>query len=197
MNERIRELLAQITEKEDEIEDILRARREQVLFRLQDGKLRLREDIESTQKIFNQGLVRWLLDSRPRNLLSAPFIYSLIFPFVIFDISISLYQAICFPLYRIKKVNRRNYIIIDRHKLPYLNSIEQLHCVYCGYAIGLIGYAREIGARTEQYWCPIKHAVKIPDKHSRYHNFTEYGDAEGYQMKLSELQQKLGIEPDS
>jgi len=196
MHERIRILLAQIKAKEDEIEDILRERQEKVLFRLKDGKLRFSEDVVTAQKKFKMGVLRWLLDSRPRILLSAPIIYGMIVPFVIFDLSVSLYQFICFPLYRINKVKRGNYIIIDRHHLQYLNSFEQLHCVYCGYATGLLSYAREIAARTEQYWCPIKHASRILDRHSRYHNFIDYDDAEGYQKKLVELQQQMGKEPE-
>jgi len=196
MNERIRQLLAQISAIEDEIEDILRARQERVLYRLKDGKIRFRQDIEAAQRKFKQGLLKWILDSRPANLLSAPFIYGMIIPFVFFDICISLYQAVCFPLYRINRVKRCNYIIIDRHHLQYLNSIERLHCMYCGYVNGLLAYAREIAARTEQYWCPIKHASRILDKHSRYHNFIDYDDAEGYQKRLTELQQQLGTEPE-
>jgi len=58
-------------------------------------------------------------------------------------------------------------------------------CVYCGYANGLIAYVREIAARTEQYWCPIKHARPIPAPHARYRVFFEYGDARAYRQELS------------
>ncbi|MEX2353343.1 MAG: hypothetical protein WD709_04075 [Gammaproteobacteria bacterium] len=196
MNERIRELLAQMTTMEDEIEDILRARQEKVLYRLKDGKIRFKEDIEAAQQKFRKSVLPWLFDSRPANLLSAPFVYGMIIPFGIFDLCISLYQSVCFPLYRIKKVKRSNYIIIDRNHLQYLNSIERLNCVYCGYINGLLGYVREIAARTEQYWCPIKHAGKIIDKHSRYHSFVDFGDAEAYQSKLGGLQQLPGKNPE-
>lgn len=49
--------------------------------------------------------------------------------------------------------------------LSYLNAIEKLNCVYCGYGNGVIAYGREIIARTEQFWCPIKHASKAAGEH--------------------------------
>ena len=90
-------------------------------------------------------------------------------------------------MYGIPKVRRADYIVIDRQYLSYLNVIERLNCVYCGYFNGVIGFAREIAGRTEQYWCPIKHAHKIKALHSRYKNFFDYGDAEGYRAKIEEV----------
>lgn len=142
-------------------------------------------------------LLPWLLASEPRHLISAPFVYSLIVPFVVLDMGLSLYQWICFPLYRIAKVRRRHYIIIDRHQLAYLNLIEKINCVYCSYGTGLLAYGLEIGARTEQYWCPIKHARKISGSHSRYAHFLDYGDAESYLDKLGEARQAAACRADA
>lgn len=191
MNERLKELLSQLTTIEDEIEDILRTRREQVFVRLHDGRIRFRKDILSFQEKFRIDVLPWLLSSRPQNVLSLPFIYAMFIPFVLLDISVSIYQAVCFPLYRIKKVRRDRYIIFDRQHLNYLNIIERLHCMYCSYANGLLAYVREITARTEQYWCPIKHASRVIDRHSRYQEFVDYGDAEAYRDKLEQLQKAL------
>ena len=69
-------------------------------------------------------------------------------------------QAICFRSYRIPRVRRMDYIRLDRSQLAYLNWVETLNCLYCGYANGVAAYVREIAGRTEQYWCPIKHALK-------------------------------------
>ena len=71
------------------------------------------------------------------------------------------------------------------------NIIEKANCTYCSYASGLIAYVREIAARTEQYWCPIKHADMIPEPHQRYHGFVEYGDASGYRESLPSLRRAL------
>jgi hypothetical protein len=54
--------------------------------------------------------------------------------------------------------------------------------------------AREIGARTEQYWRPIKHALRITDPHQRYFEFLEFGDADGYRTRLDEFRDGLRTE---
>ena len=106
---------------------------------------------------------------------------------MLLDVWFTVYQLICFPIYGIPRVPRARYFVIDRHHLAYLNGIEKLNCVYCGYANGLLAYAREIAGRTEQYWCPIKHAARLRAAHSRYHLFVDYGDAEGYHDQLPRL----------
>ncbi len=76
---------------------------------------------------------------------------------------------------------------MDRYRLRYLNSIEKLNCVYCEYANGVISYVQEIAGRTEQNWCPIKHAMRLKMMHSRYQFFIDYGDAEQYRKRLEEV----------
>jgi hypothetical protein len=66
--------------------------------------------------------------------------------------------------------------------------------MYCSYAVGLLAYANEIIARTEQYFCPIKHAGKILGTHARYEHFLEYGEADNYHGKLEALREELGKE---
>ena len=191
MNDKIRDLLIQITALEDEMEELLHKQQEQVLVYLKDGRYRIREELDEAHRKLKQGIWRWMLDSRPRNLASAPFIYGMIVPFVFMDLSLTCYQWICFPLYRIGRVRRAAYIILDRHKLHYLNAMEKFNCVYCGYANGLLAYAREIAARTELYWCPVKHAGRIRGRHSRYHEFLDYGDGVDFHARLAALRQDL------
>jgi hypothetical protein len=88
-------------------------------------------------------------------------------------------------------VRRQDYFIFDRGHLAYLNAIEKLNCVYCSYANGLIAYVREIASRTEQYWCPIKHARRVIAAHDHYAAFLDYGDAEAYRRDLQALRQEL------
>jgi hypothetical protein len=71
--------------------------------------------------------------------------------------------------------------------LAYLNFIEKFHCTYCAYGNGLIAYVSEIVARTEEYFCPIKHARKVLASHSRYARFLAYGDADEYEVKLEKF----------
>ena len=112
-------------------------------------------------------------------------------PLALADLWITLYQWLCFPVFGVPLVRRRDYFAIDRYKLGYLNAIEKVNCTYCSYATGMIAYIREIAARTEQYWCPIKHARTIPAPHGRYRRFVEYGDAHGYRDGLPALRRGL------
>ena len=115
----------------------------------------------------------------------------MIVPIVLLDAWVTAYQWLCFPLFGIRKVVRRQYIVIDRHKLAYLNWIEKLNCVYCGYANGVFAYVREITGRTEAYWCPIKHGRDTRNAHAHYQQFARYGDAAGYQRRLPALRRSL------
>jgi hypothetical protein len=105
-------------------------------------------------------------------------------PFLLVDLFLIVYQAICFPVYGIPKVNRADYFIFDRGALKYLNLVERINCIYCSYGNGLFAYAREISGRTEQHWCPIKHARRLRAFHSRYGHFVDYGDARQYRDKV-------------
>ena len=124
-------------------------------------------------------------------ILTAPIIWFCLIPALLLDLSVSVYHSICFRVYGIPLVKRGDYIVIDRHSLQYLNPIEKLNCLYCGYFNGLIAYVQEIAARREQYWCPIKHARKSLMNHARYHKFIEYGDSQYYQERLVELRKSF------
>lgn len=115
------------------------------------------------------------------HLLSMPFIYSVTIPLVIFDIWLEVYHRICFTAYGLPYVKRSQYIRIDRQKLKYLNIIEKLNCMYCGYANGLLHYSSIIAGETEKYWCGIKHKKDNGFIEPAHHNeFIEYGDEEAF-----------------
>lgn len=124
--------------------------------------------------------------------LIAPAIYSLIVPLVLLDLWVTAYQRICFTALAIPRVDRRGYVALDRHRLPYLNVLEKLNCTFCSYANGVFAYVREVSARTEQYWCPIKHAQAIRHPHGRYRRFVPYGDAQAYRQQLPGLRAAIG-----
>ncbi|HEY5740855.1 MAG TPA: hypothetical protein VIW27_14090, partial [Gammaproteobacteria bacterium] len=138
-----------------------------------------------------RSLSAYFADSRLLHIVTAPLIYSCILPALLMDLVVTVYQAVCFRVYGIPRVERGDYIVIDRNQLQYLNAIEKMNCVYCGYFNGFIAYVGEIAARTEQYWCPIKHARKVAAMHSRYHKFIEYGDSEDYQNRLTALRREF------
>jgi len=191
MHDRIRQILTEITRLEDELAAALQEQQVRLRYRYEGSKIRFDENIRKIHHELKTGLFTWLRKSEVRNVVSAPFIYLMIVPFALLDLFVSTYQAVCFPLYRIARVRRSDYIVVDRHQLPYLNVLEKLNCVYCGYVNGLVRYTSEIASRTELYWCPIKHARKVLDPHRRYAAFADFGDAEGYRMRLDELRDSL------
>jgi len=100
-----------------------------------------------------------------------------------FDVCLEMYHRICFPIFAIPLVKRREYFIFDRHRLPYLSIIEKLNCLYCSYFNNLMAYASEIGGRTERHWCPIKQALKRLGQHKHYDKFFEYGDRDCFEQE--------------
>ena len=191
MNTEINELLAEIRRLQEEAERRWDALREQFNYTLEGHKVRFEFEVRSMHRRYKVGILRYLVRARPLSVLTAPVIYSMIIPLVIIDITITLYQQICFRAYGIPRVKHRDYIIIDRHQLSYLNAIEKFNCLYCSYANGMVTYVQEIIARTEKYWCPIKHAQRILAAHPHYNDFSEYGDAENYLQQLKVLRKEL------
>ena len=194
MNERIRHLLDRMTALEDELLTAVHEQESRVLFRIRGKHIEFEQSVKQAHRRLKRGVFRWLLDNRPQQLLTGPVIYGLIVPLALLDLCISLYQAICFPVYRIAKVKRGDYIVLDRQHLGYLNIFERFHCSYCAYANGLVGYAGEISARTEQYFCPIKHARKVLGSHARYRRFLDYGEAADYPARLQTFRDELARE---
>jgi hypothetical protein len=151
------------------------------------GAVRFSKVVRAEHKKLRRSLIAHIRSISLPFWLSAPVIYAMIIPLVLTDLFASLYQFVCFPIYGIQRIKRADYIVIDRHRLGYLNALEKLNCVYCGYANGVIAYARELSSRTEQYFCPIKHALAVAGVHRRYSRFVSYGDAKGYREQIDEL----------
>jgi hypothetical protein len=193
MNERIRHLLAQMESVEKELNKAMQEHQVNLNFNIKGKRVEFEASVRQAHSQLKVGLIKWL-GNRPLNLITAPVIYGMIIPMLLLDICITLYQATCFPIYKIVKVKREDYLIFDRHHLSYLNLIEKSHCMYCTYGNGLLAYATEIIARTEQYFCPIKHARKMLGRHSRYAHFLEYGDATDYQARLEDFRVALADE---
>jgi hypothetical protein len=191
MSNHLNEILQEIKALEKSVQEEIRRKEEEFQYKIRKRKIIFEEEVLRIQATFSRGLVKYILGARPLNILSAPVIYLMIMPALLVDACVTLYQYVCFPIYGIPKVKRLEHIVLDRHYLRYLNVIERLNCDYCSYFNGLSSYISEIGARTEQYWCPIKHASGKARPHSRYHHFADYGDAEAYRSRLSELRGKF------
>jgi len=190
MNPQIAELVEKIRSLETELELEIAKRRTELQFEIKNRKVVFEADVRRKHAELKTRVTRYLAEARPLSVLTAPVIYSVIVPLLLLDLFVSVYQAVCFPVYGIEKVRRRDYLVFDRSKLAYLNFIEKVNCAYCSYGNGLMAYVREITARTEEYWCPIKHAQRVLAAHARYSEFADYGDAEGYRRLQDKLREK-------
>jgi hypothetical protein len=191
---RIDELIDQIRTLEADVQLEFDHKREGFRFVAEKKRIRFSEEVAALQRGSKVGLFRYVTGASVLNWLAGPVIWAGAIPLGLLDLFLFLYQAVCFSAYRIPKVRRSEYVVLDRGDLPYLNAAEKLNCAYCGYANGLAAYFREIAARTEQYWCPIKHARRILAAHDRYPGFFEYGDAESYRLGLERLRDALARE---
>ncbi len=194
MTPQITALIENIRALESQLDAELAKRRAELRVGLEHGRVAFEEELLRRHRELRRRLLPYVLGANPLVILTAPVIYAGIVPFLLLDLFVSVFQAVCFPIYGIPKIKRADYLVFDRGHLAYLNALEKLNCAYCSYANGLIAYTREIAARTEQYWCPIKHARRVIGSHARYALFDDYGAAEGYQDRLAAQRKALAAE---
>ena len=191
MNPQIQEFLDRIQQLEAAIEEEAKLRRQQWQADFEEHKVRFEQEVLAQQKKFKEGLLGYVFTAEWRSWLCVPFIYPVLLPMVLLDAFVTIYQWICFPLFRMPRVNRHTFFVYDRSHLAYLNWIEKINCAYCSYGNGVVAYAREVVGLTEKYWCPIKHARSRLHAHPYYHGFTDFGDAEHYRAELTRLRADL------
>lgn len=191
MNEKMRQLLDQISKLEEEFYTEVQAQQSRWFYSIVGKRVEFERTIRDAHRRLRVGVLHWFMTVRPQNYLTAPIIYGMIIPIVFFDLCLEIYHRACFPIYGIARVRRSDYIVFDLQHLAYLNWIEKFDCLYCSYGNGLIAYAHEIFARTEQYFCPIKHARRVKGLHARYAKFIDYGDAEDLHVKFEEIRVAL------
>ena len=184
-------LLTRIRNLQEELEEEFARRRERFRYRYENGRIVFEAEVRARHRALRVRLTSFLRGTRPMVVLTAPVIYALILPFALLDLFVTIYQRVCFPVYGIERVRRGDFIRIDRHHLQYLNALQKLNCVYCGYCNGLIGYVQEIAGRTEAYWCPIKHAARVGAHHAYYAQFVDYGDAEAFGSGLAASRKRI------
>ena len=191
MDGEIDQLLGKLRDIEEALERKLEARRAAFRYQIERGRAEFEAHAVAEHRRLRVGLMRFLRGSPIISIVTAPFVYVLVVPLMALDLSVAIYQLVCFPIWGVRRVRRSDYVVIDRHRLAYLNGIEKLNCVYCGYANGLIALLREVASRTEQFWCPIKHALRIKGAHPRYRHFLEYGDAAAYRDHLRAIRDEV------
>jgi hypothetical protein len=193
----ITQLAESIRALERQLEVALAKRRIELNYKVHDGIVHFEQVVIARHRLLKARLLSYIFGARPVMILTAPAIYALIIPLVLLDVFVAVYQAACFPVYGIPRVRRSDYLAFDRGQLAYLNVIEKLNCAYCSYANGLLAYVREVASRTEEYWCPIKHARRVLGVHPRYGSFVDYGDGDAYRHDLERLRAKARSEEPS
>jgi hypothetical protein len=193
MTSQLTVLMKKMRSVEAEIETELARRQEELRFRFENSRIVFEDEALRVHRVIKTRVSRYLSQANPLVMLTAPVIYSLLIPIAFLDVFVIIYQATCFPVYKIPQVRRRDYLVFDRHHLAYLNIIEKINCAYCSYANGAISFAREVAARTEVYWCPIKHARRILGPHPHYQGFADFGDAEGYRKQQNSMKDGVVI----
>ncbi|MDH4317560.1 MAG: hypothetical protein OEV64_04145 [Desulfobulbaceae bacterium] len=188
---KIDEIITEIKRLEKELSHEIQKKEAEYYYKIQGKKIYFEQSVKKAQKKLSTTMASYIFHARFLHMITSPIIWLCLVPGFFLDGMVTIYQAICFPVYGIPKVMRKDYIVMDRQSLAYLNLIEKINCMYCGYFNGLIAYVQEIAARTEQYWCPIKHARKIRTIHSRYKMFFEYGDGEEFKKNLEKIRKQF------
>lgn len=154
------------------------------------GGKNLKKEIELRReklKGWRIGISKTIFPLNFKYIFSMPFIYGMFFPTVLFSICLEIYHQVCFRIYGIPLVDKKEFFVYDRQLLPYLNWLEKFNCLYCSYVNNVFRYAVEIGGRTERFWCPIKYARRVENTHSQYNKFVGYLDAEDFRKRWQGL----------
>ncbi len=184
---KLEKIITEIKQLEQELLQELQIKQDEYLYIIDGKRVKFEAETRRYHRTLATKIHTYFANASITNILTLPIIWFCLVPALFLDIVVSFYHSICFRIYGIPRVRRSDYIVIDHQNLEYLNWIEKVNCVFCSYFNGLIAWVQEIAARTEQYWCPIKHARKLSTIHSRYHKFLAYGDSENYQKTLQQV----------
>jgi len=180
MKSRINKLLEEIEIKKQELKQEYLNLMDKYSFTFVKWKIVFTREAREANKKQKISVFESIFSARVREVLSIPFIYSMIVPALFLDLFLFVYQNTAIRLYKIPLVKRSDYISFDRKELDYLNWIQKINCLYCSYVNWLFSYAVEVGGRTEKYWCPIKSAKKMKVSHDWQRYFADYGDPEWF-----------------
>lgn len=180
MKSRINKILEEIEIKKQELKQEYLNLLDKYSFTFVKWKIVFTREAREANKKQKISVFESIFSARVREVLSIPFIYSMIFPALFLDLFLFVYQNTAIRLYKIPLVKRSDYISFDRKELDYLNWIQKINCLYCSYVNWLFSYAVEVGGRTEKYWCPIKSAKKMKVSHDWQRYFADYGDPEWF-----------------
>jgi len=125
MSTQLEVLLDKMKVLEDELIEELQKQQEEFSYEITKRRVYFEENVIIRHKEYTKQLFNYITDAKLKHILSTPFIWICIVPVALMDITISLYQAICFPIYGIPKVKRQDYIVFDRQYLNYFESYRK------------------------------------------------------------------------
>ncbi|MDQ7008966.1 MAG: hypothetical protein Q9M94_01595 [Candidatus Gracilibacteria bacterium] len=189
MKSKINKILEDISSKKEELITEYEKAKEKYGFNIVGKKIIWKSGKETELKRSRKSVWNTIFTAEIREILSIPFIWIMLFPALILDFCLFIYQNTAIRLYKIPLAKRSDYIVFDRKQLAYLNWIQKINCIYCSYINGLFQYSVEVAGRTEKYWCPIKHARKKEGFHDWEKHFADYGDAEGFKETFCNIEE--------
>jgi len=86
MPSHIDDLVRRIAELERELEGEFGRARERWRYRIEKGRVRFEHDARMAHRRLKQSIPKFIRESSPANLLTAPIIYSLVVPIAILDL---------------------------------------------------------------------------------------------------------------
>jgi len=187
MRNKINQLLEDIDKKKQELRIEYGKLKNKYGFKIVGRKIIWNKEKIREFKKYKKSILESIFSARVREVLSIPFIYSMIVPAIILDLFLFIYQQTAIRLYKIPLVKRSDFIVFDRKDLAYLNILQKINCMYCSYFNWIVQYAVEIAGRTEKYWCPIKHARKKAWEHNWEEYFADYGDPESFKQTFCSI----------
>ncbi len=96
MTNPMQEILQRIEALQDQLEEEISKRREAFRYQVENGRIVFEDEARRRHRELRVRFLVFIRRTRPMVVLTAPVIYSLIIPFVILDIFVTIYQAICF-----------------------------------------------------------------------------------------------------
>ena len=189
MKSKINKLLEEISIKRQELWEEYEKLKEKYGFKIEWKKVIFNTEAKKKNKVLKKSIFETIFTAEVREILSIPFIYSMVVPTLILDIFLFIYQQTAFRLYRIPIVRRRDYILYDRRTLWYLNILQKFNCIYCSYVNWIFQYAVEVWWRTEKYWCPIKNARKKLWDHNWEQEFADFWDVESFKKAFHSVEE--------
>jgi len=89
MNNRIRQILDQITTLEEELQKVVEDQQCRLNYQIKDRRVIFEQTLKTAHRRLKMDVFRWFLTVRPQNFLTMPIIYGMIVPMAFLDLFVS------------------------------------------------------------------------------------------------------------